>query len=173
LFKKNENKWLSILIVLLVAGCNNVSKDNAPPVEKADKRKLGFGSIAGEDFLTFGGPRKNTGPSNNLSVNQYLWQASLQTLEFLPLASIDSSGGVIVTDWYSTSTAPNEKVKVCVYILSNILRADAIKVIVYKQIRAANGNWIQAASCAQTATDLENIILTKARQLKIQDKKEK
>jgi hypothetical protein len=166
--RQNNYKWLSIIIALLTAGCNNnVSKNNDPPLEKADKRKLGFGSIAGEDFLTFGGGRKNTGLSNNLSVNQYLWQASLQTLEFLPLASIDSSGGVIVTDWYSTSAAPNEKVKVCVYIMSNMLRADAIKVIVYKQIRAANGNWVQAASCVQTATDLENIILTKARQLKM------
>ena len=172
MFRKNNIRWLLMLVALLTAGCQNVDKESKTPVEKDDKRKLGFGSIAGEDFLTFGGPKKNTGSANSLVINSYLWQASLQTLEFLPLTSIDATGGVIVTDWYSTSGAPNERVKVCVYIVSNVLRADAIKVVVYKQIRAANGNWVHAASSAQTATDLENIILTRARQLRMQDKKE-
>lgn len=86
-FKKSNKKWLSFFVILLFTGCNNFSKDIKAPVEKDDKRKLGFGSIAGEDFLTIGGSNKNTASSSGLTINQYLWKASLQTLEFLPLTS--------------------------------------------------------------------------------------
>lgn len=164
--------WLVILITVLTTGCSNLPKETKAPEEKDDKRKLGFGSIAGEDFLSFGPGKKSSGSNASLSVNSYLWQASLQTLQFLPLASIDSVGGVIVTDWYSTATAPNEKIKVCVYILSNVLKSDALKVVVYKQNRLANGNWVHSEAPLQTSVDLENIILTKARQLRMQDKKD-
>ncbi|RZI45378.1 DUF3576 domain-containing protein [Candidatus Finniella inopinata] len=155
----------------LVTACSDMNPQSKPPEDKADKRKLGFGSIAGEDLLTFGGPKKNTGSGPTLNVNQYLWKASLETLEFMPLVSADSVGGVILTDWHSTAAAPNERFKVSVYIHGSVLRADALKVIVHKQVRGVNGQWVQSNTSMQVATDLENIILSKARALRVKDTK--
>ena len=171
MFIKNKQQYLAVLLGLVLSSCSNVQTESKAPVEKDDKRKLGFGSIAGEDFLTFGGPKKQGSSAPNATVNKYLWKASLQTLEFMPLASVDAVGGVVVTDWYTSAQAPKEKLKVSVYIYGNVLRTDAVKVVVYKQIQNATGAWVQAATDEKIGVDLENIILSKARQLKIQDSK--
>ncbi len=154
-----------------MSACSNVSTESKAPADRDDKRKLGFGSIAGEDFLTFGGPKKQGTSAPQATVNKYLWKASLQTLEFIPLASIDAVGGVIVTDWYTAANSPKEKLKVSVYIQGNVLRADAVKVMLYKQMQNAQGAWVQAVTDAKVSVDLENIILSRARQLRLQDVK--
>ena len=102
----------------------------------------------------------------NMGVNAYLWRASLETLNFMPLSDVDPFGGVIVTDWYASAEAPNERFKANVYILDTGLRADALKVSIFKQTRAAGG-WNDAAVDADTARQIENSILTRARQLYI------
>src|ERR1700761_2245070 len=99
-----------------------------------------------------------------IGVNAYLWRASLDTLAFMPLASADPYGGVIITDWYANPEKPDERFKCTVYILDTRLRADALNVTVYKQVRDAAGNWVDATPSDQTAIDLENAVLTKARQ---------
>jgi hypothetical protein len=101
-----------------------------------------------------------------LGVNSYLWHATLDTLAFMPLASADPYGGVIITDWYSAPTAPNERMKVTIYILDRRLRADGLKVAVFRQTRAAEG-WADAQVNPQTATKLEDAILTRARELRL------
>ena len=169
--KKYQNIWLLTVVIFIVAACNRVQTNSTVPADKDEKRKLGFGSIVGEDLLNFGGRNKNTNLKPTFSINQYLWKAGLQALEFMPLISVDSLGGVIITDWYSTSSVPNEKFKVSVHIYGTVLRADALKVVVHKQIRISNGQWVQSAPSGQVATDLENIILSKARQLKIHHEK--
>ncbi len=102
-----------------------------------------------------------------IGVNGYLWRASLDTLSFMPLASADPYGGVIVTDWYVNPEKPEERFKCTVYILDSRLRADGLNVAVFKQSRDANGGWIDAPHAGQTETDIENSILTKARQLRL------
>lgn len=102
----------------------------------------------------------------NMGVNSYLWRASLETLNFMPLAQVDPFGGVIVTDWYASAEAPNERFKANVYILDTNLRADALKTSIFKQTRAAGG-WTDASVDADTARQIENAILTRARQLYI------
>jgi Domain of unknown function (DUF3576) len=116
------------------------------------------------------GPKQmanNADSAASIGVNGYLWRATLDTLKFLPLASADPYGGVIITDWYANPEAPNERLKVTVYILDARLRADGLNVAVFKQNKGADGQWIDAPSASQTETDLENAILTKARQLKL------
>ena len=115
------------------------------------------------------GPRQVANPNSaaQIGVNGYLWRATLDTLSFMPLASADPYGGVIITDWYANPEAPNERLKVTVYILDARLRADGLNVAVFKQNRDASGQWIDAPSAGQTETDIENAILTKARQLKL------
>lgn len=100
-----------------------------------------------------------------IGVNSYLWRASLDTLSFMPLLQTDSNGGVIVTDWYSNPSNPNERVKVTVSILDQDLRADAVRVAASRQV-LQGGNWIDAPVQAATVQKLEDIILTKARDLR-------
>lgn len=103
-------------------------------------------------------------PTNG--VNSFLWRATLETLNFLPLDQVDPYGGVIITDWFADPAAPDERLRTTAYILDQNLRADALKVSVFKQIRTASG-WNDAPVDADTARQLENAILTRARQLYI------
>ena len=100
----------------------------------------------------------------NIGVNSYLWRASLETLEFMPLSSADPFGGVITTDWYASPEAPEERFKANVYILDANLRADALKASIFKQVNNG-GSWTDAAVDTDTGRQIENAILTRAREL--------
>ncbi len=102
-----------------------------------------------------------------IGVNSYLWRASLEAVSFAPLLQADSAGGVIVTDWYSRPENPTERVKVSVAILDQDLRADALRVAASRQV-LQGGNWVDAPVQAATVQKLEDIILTKARDLRRQ-----
>ncbi|TPG15618.1 DUF3576 domain-containing protein [Sphingomonas oligophenolica] len=100
-----------------------------------------------------------------IGVNAYLWRASLDTLSFMPLLQTDSNGGVIVTDWYVNPQVPTERIKVTVSILDQDLRADALRVAALREVNRG-GQWISAPVQAATTQKLEDIILTKARDLR-------
>ena len=100
-----------------------------------------------------------------IGVNSYLWRASLDTLSFMPLLQTDSNGGVIVTDWYVNPAAPTERTKVTVTILDQDLRADGVRVAALREINQG-GQWVAAPVEAATVQKLEDIILTKARDLR-------
>jgi hypothetical protein len=102
-----------------------------------------------------------------IGVNAYLWRATLDTLSFMPLLTADPWGGVVNYDWYVNPQTPNERFKATVFILDTRLRADALNVTVSKEVKDASGAWTGAPVAAQTETDLENAILTKARQLNL------
>jgi len=100
-----------------------------------------------------------------IGVNAYLWRAALDTISFMPLVQTDSNGGVLVTDWYVNPNSPGERMKLTVSILDQDLRADALRVAASRQI-AQNGQWVDAPVQAATVQKLEDIILTKARDLR-------
>ena len=100
-----------------------------------------------------------------IGVNAYLWRATLDTLSFMPLLQTDSNGGVIVTDWYVNPSAPTERMKVTVTILDQDLRADAVRVAALRQVNQG-GQWVAAPVQAATVQKLEDIILTRARDLR-------
>jgi hypothetical protein len=104
---------------------------------------------------------------NTIGVNAYLWRAALDTVSFAPLLQADSNGGVIVTDWYANPSSPTERVKLTVTILDQDLRADALRVSANRQV-SDNGAWVEAPVQAATVQKLEDIILTKARDLRRQ-----
>lgn len=106
------------------------------------------------------------GGTRTLGVNSYLWHATLDTLRFMPLASADPFGGVVITDWYTAPEDPQERMKVTVYILDRNLRADGLKIAVFRQT-ASNGAWTDAQVSPDTSTKLENAILTRARELRL------
>jgi len=101
-----------------------------------------------------------------IGVNSFLWRASLDTLNFMPLASADPFGGIIITDWHSDPAAPNERFKATVYILDTRLRADALNVSIFRQ-QQVNGVWTDATVDPDTEIQIENAILTRARQLRL------
>jgi Domain of unknown function (DUF3576) len=100
-----------------------------------------------------------------IGINAYLWRAALDTVSFMPLLQTDSNGGVIVTDWYVNPNAANERMKLTVTILDQELRADALRVAASRQILTA-GQWLDAPVQAATVQKLEDVILTKARDLR-------
>ena len=103
--------------------------------------------------------------TTTIGVNSYLWRASLETLSFARLTTADSSGGVLITDWYSNPDNPNERVSVSVAILDQQLRADALRVNATRQVMQG-GQWVEAPVQAATVQRLEDIILTKARDIR-------
>lgn len=114
------------------------------------------------------GAGEAAGAQAGIGVNSYLWRASLDTLAFMPLASADPWGGVIITDWYTNPEKPDERFKATVYILDARLRADALNVTIFKQVKdASGGGWVDSAVSDATASEIENSILTKARQLRL------
>jgi hypothetical protein len=123
---------------------------------------------AGGVYL-FGGPSKGqTSPgSGGIAVNSYLWRATLDSISFMPLASADPFGGVIITDWYSPADSKDERFKVNIFILGRELRADGVRASVFRQRRDASGQWVDASVDQTTGTGLENSILTRARQMRL------
>jgi len=137
----------ALLCALVLAGCGS-SNDGA--------REMDTGTSA----IASGSSRVTLG------VNSYLWHASLDTLSFLPLTSADPFGGVIISEWYVAPSSPNERLKVTVYIMDRALRADGLKVVVFRQVKAPAG-WADATPSPDTAHKLEDSILTRARELRL------
>lgn len=138
-----------------LSGCNTVKKI----IPGGNSSKAASGSSSGTYVKT-----KSAAP--RMGVNEFLWRASLETLNFMPLSEVDPFGGVIITDWYASPQAPDERFKSNVYILDTNLRADALKVSIFKQVRSPAG-WTDASVDADTARTIENSILTRARELYI------
>ena len=110
---------------------------------------------------------RSSAATATIGVNGYLWRATLDTLAFMPLASADPWGGTVITDWYANPEKPDERFKATVYILDTRLRADGLKVTIFKQSKDAAGQWVDAPTSDQTEADFENAILTRARQLRL------
>lgn len=130
---------------------------------------LGLVSLGG--CLTHGPAPKAAAAPNAIGVNSYLWRATLDTLAFMPLASADPYGGVVITDWYVNPEKPDERFKCTVYILDTRLRGDALKVTVFKEVSNGAGGWAPSQAADQTSVDIENAILTRARQLRLSNLK--
>jgi Domain of unknown function (DUF3576) len=108
------------------------------------------------------------GRDGAVAVNAFLWRASLDTVAFMPLASADPFGGVIISDWYAPPETPDERFKVNVYVIGRTLRADGLKVSVFRQTQDPQGRWADAPVGADVATEFENAVLSRARQLRLQ-----
>jgi len=156
-----------------VTGCGLGGQEQYPDQRYKGQTTPNYGpppSVLGEGGLTVGTtkPDQNAdAPGTGIGVNSFLWRASLDTVAFMPLVSADPFGGVIITDWYSPPQSPSERFKVNIYILGRALRADGVRASVFRQQQDTSAGWIDAPVASNTATDLENAILTRARQMRI------
>ena len=147
-----------------LSACSMFRGDDGPSGQSRadDNRDRGGISIFGG-----GGGARDGGTANAaIGVNGYLWRASLDTLNFMPLESADPFGGIIITGWHSDPTTPTERFKATVYILDTRLRADALNVSIFRQTNV-NGAWTDATVNPDTELQIENAILTRARQLRL------
>jgi hypothetical protein len=153
---------------LALAGCSQTEavfpdkeKGDAAPRMSNEKRETIFGP---EGLF---GKSKPDNEGVGIGVNAFLWRASLDTISFMPITTADAFGGTIITDWYQLPETPSERYKVNVFILDRQLRADGVKVSLFKQVKDASGNWIDVRTDPKMTIDLENSILTRARQLRV------
>lgn len=166
---------LSFVSLSLLVACDSLpgigGSDSNFPKRLEDERLESRGRITGEGGLIVAGGPEREGESagnNPLGVNSFLWRASLDTLAFMPLASADPFGGVIITDWYEDPNARGERFKVTLLILDRSLRADGVKASLFKQSRNAETHEWQDEQVDETLErKLEDSILTRARQLRI------
>lgn len=151
---------------LLLAACENAQ----PPVLKPDPVDSANSTTRGESSILDmfkSSPQDEALKGGAIPVNSFLWRGALDTLEFLPLASTDPFSGVIVTDWSSNPSTPNERFKVTVYIDGPQLEASALRVAVYRELRGKDGVWSAAEVSEATPRRIEDAILTRARQLRV------
>lgn len=174
---------LTVVVATLLSACQYgepVYRDKLPGTNESvlvdarnpQQRETVFGP-GGLDLFGGGDDERPTDGSAGIGVNSFLWRASLDTVAFMPLASADPFGGVIITDWYTPQETPDERFKVNVYILAKALRADGIEVSVFKQSRtgiqegAVPGEWMDRPVADSVGAELEEAILTRARQLRM------
>lgn len=159
----------ALFITLLTLGCDSKHVNNDEEIITRDRQRFeGFGKFFGEDTLLFGKGQIGREPDVGIGVNTYLWRATLDTLSFMPLRSVDPFGGVILTNWYENPSCPGERLRVDVRILDRVLRADALKISVFRE-KLVGGKYKNDPVTLATITELEDAILTRARQLKIAD----
>ena len=176
-FKRTSNTtltaFLGATLILAACGSNSIQSEAKYPTgaqrDGTDANAIydDPDSIFGEDGIF--GTRKKEGEgdgTSGISVNSFLWRASLDTVSFMPLASADPFGGVILTDWYTPPETQDERFKINVFILSRELRSDGVRVRSFKQV-FQNGKWVDAQTTGETARQLEDTILTRARQLRV------
>ena len=161
-----------ILFTLTIVGCGSLATEEEFPQGTArDRANPLFGqSIFGEGGLQLFGEDSVWSSNDNggagIGVNSFLWRASLDAMSFMPLSSADPFGGVIITEWFGPPDIDGERFKMTVYILGRALRADALKVSLFRQIKSKSGDWTDAKVNPETITNLENRILERARQIK-------
>lgn len=177
---------LTLVAGLSLSACGGTSESNYPepspssdqsiPNPKQGEAEPKGGGLFGRDGIVLSGGGANDaardagGAAGGVGVNAFLWRATLDTLSFMPLSNADPFGGVVLTDWYSPAQSPDERMKVSVYILDTKLRADALKVSVFRQTKQGAGSWNDAAVSPDTQIRIENAILNRARELKAGDK---
>ncbi len=165
------------LAVTLGAGCSSLGDNVRVPGQdeyRDDSRRAQVrGRIGGSDgIVLLGTDRSRQNPQADsggvgIGVNAFLWRATLDTLSFMPLSSADPFGGVVITDWYSPPGTPTERFRATAYILGRQLRSDGVRVVLFRQELRGN-TWLDVPVAQSTATELEDQVLSRARELRSQ-----
>jgi hypothetical protein len=165
-----------LLPVLAACGGDNqrmVQNDEYGDYRRGAVRQRPLGTSAG--IVIFGVDKEReareaaaTGGGAGLSVNAYLWRATLDTLSFMPLASADPFGGTIITDWYAPPGAQGERFRAQAYVMGRQLRSDGVRVQVFRQTQDRAGQWVDSPVSAATNSEMEDKVLARARELRSQ-----
>lgn len=167
------NLFACVVLLSAVSGCGWFKKgEYAVPQSAKDTRQESRGSLTGGDgLLSIGGSSDQNSGGGQIGVNSFLWRATLDTLSFMPLTTTDPFGGVVLTDWYEDPKVRGERFKVNALILDKTLRSDGIKITLFKQNADKKGVWRDTDVNPRVARDLEDTILTRARELRLTQSK--
>ncbi|WP_375359008.1 DUF3576 domain-containing protein [Candidatus Tisiphia endosymbiont of Neophilaenus lineatus] len=159
---------IGTMLALFLFPSATIARNGDYPKTVQERKMDEMGSIVGGEGLVFRPSRiKNESTKTvGCNVNKYLWQASIETLRFVPLASTDSVGGVIITEWYSPKGQTNFRFKINIFIKDNVISLDAIQVKIFEQT-LKNGNWLDNHTTSDLANSIEDKILRKSRELYI------
>jgi hypothetical protein len=165
-----------LLAGLILAACSSATQNPTDPGYignggPGSEGTMPGGSVLGDSSLIFGNSKNKPSDASSgggaLGVNAYLWRGALDTLSFMPLASADPFGGVIITDWFTPSSSSDERFKATAYILGRELRSDGVRVAIFRQVMQ-NGHWVDAPVSPVTVGEIENKVLSRARELREQ-----
>jgi len=160
---------LIFLSFLLLASCSgNSIFDNQPKEE--EKGAPGLFSKDSKKGISITDLLSSKEDNYGLSVNAYLWRASINILSIAPLLSTDALGGVIITDWYINKNEPNKRIKITAFIKTKELRSNGISVKVHIQ-KMKNSVWSDTFTDKGLETEIENSILNEAKNIRINSKK--
>ena len=164
---------IALFLSISLNSCSNLfkyssAKDN--PVKGIDRAKKNVEQGRG---LSIGGLTKRRGTTYEFSTSNPLWRASLETLEFLPMSTVDYSGGMIISDWYTDNSTKNESIKITIRFLSNEVSSASLKVIVHKKECIKNSCTTKVLSNSKISDELRTTIIKKAALLQIEDKAKK
>lgn len=151
--------FASVLLIPVLTGCSGTGGRTVDTSGDASSLSAPRNHLLGEDRSATGGDQTQAG------VNAYLWRGAIDTLSFMPFASADPVGGIIITDWYTPPTTSGERFKATAYVLGKQLRSDAVRVAIFRQT-LDGGQWTDASIAPNTAPDITNKILARARQLR-------
>jgi hypothetical protein len=168
---------ITLLAALGLGGCSGSKPSPTDPgyigqQGPTSSGSMPGGSVLGDSNVVFGTAKSKPGDNGAggggaLGVNAYLWRGALDTLSFMPLASADPFGGVIITDWYTPSASSGERFKATAYILGRELRSDGVRVTIFRQV-LQNGQWVDSGVSPVTIGEIENKVLSRARELREQ-----
>lgn len=156
-----------LILGLMLAGCAKGITNTSYPKTKEEREQERMGKLTGEEGLVLFGGKRGKSAADAINVNAYLWRATLDSVHFMPIITADPFGGTVLTDWYSSSSNANERIKFSIFIIGAELRSDALKVAAFKQLRGKNGEWKDVAPNLMLAKEMEEIILLKARDMKV------
>ncbi len=160
-----------LFLISACAGPLKTSDPNIPPDKSTSKDRMYTNqkgskeSIFGEGGILGSGKNSSGGDGSGVGVNSFLWRATLDTISFMPVTSADPFGGVIITDWHASNVSPDERFKMNIYILGRQLRADGVRVSIFRQV-LQNQVWRDAKIPQGAAAKIEDAVLTRARQLR-------
>jgi hypothetical protein len=172
-------RWMMVgLAGTALAGCGSLGSNVRTPgldeYSSDSRRDQVRGRIGGSDgILIFGTDRSSQQrggagqDGGGIGVNAFLWRAALDTLSFMPLSSADPFGGVLITDWYSPPGSQGERFRATAYVLGRQLRSDGVRISLFRQELRGNA-WVDVPVAASTASELEDQVLGRARELRAQ-----
>jgi len=165
--RKNIKLFFAVIFIVFSISTNIILADDYPKTEQEQKWDE-VGSFAGEEGLIFrpGRVKNESTKAVGCSVNKYLWQAAIETVSFVPLASADSNGGVIITEWYTPRSKPDFRFKINIFIKDDVIHPDSIEVKIFEEV-FKNKQWIMNENTSNLAITLEDKILRKAREIYI------
>ena len=157
--------------MILLSGCGGLDIERSQPLEDSEEKPWETGRFLGNNLFNFTLNRDEEETPTVAAVdgvNGYLWRASLDTVSFLPITSADPLSGLIITDWYTLPEAPQERFRLNIHIRGQTLRSNGLKVSMFRQVKTED-QWSDAPSATEAAREIEETILTTARDLRISD----